>query len=392
MKILILSSEFHPFCGGIATYAMEIAKAACEAGHRVTVVAPDYDTPTKDNFPFRVIRYRGGQHSAYDLPRKIALVRSLMWEEPDFDIVHAADWPFHIPLAVSPYRGGTRCILSFHGTEVSFMQHPKRALLLRLLRVWSGWAECIANSEDTAMRLREAFGLAPDAVRVARLGVGREWFSTRIPKAEARRSLAIPQDRFVIASLGRVVPRKGYDLLFEALALVPEEIASRIEWQIIGPLLDADYAAHLRRLSTDTPAIVRFTDSLPQPQVALRLSAADLFCLPARRVPGAGIEGFGLAYLEAGALGLPSLATAIGGIPDAVDDGESGLLVPENDPEALAATLLHLFHEPQERARLATGALRRAQASSWHQTMVETYGGEEELPATQPSKIYALWS
>ena len=127
MKILILSSEFHPFCGGIATYAMEMAKAASEAGHRVTVVAADYGANSQETFPFRIIRYRGGQHSARDLPRKIALVRRLMWEEPDFDIVHAVDWPFHIPLALSPYRGSTRCILSFHGTETTFMQHPKRA-------------------------------------------------------------------------------------------------------------------------------------------------------------------------------------------------------------------------------------------------------------------------
>ncbi|KQV43465.1 MULTISPECIES: glycosyltransferase family 4 protein [unclassified Rhizobium] len=391
MKILILSSEFHPFRGGIATYAMEMAKAASEAGHRVTVVAADYGSATQETFPFRIIRYRGGQHSARDLPRKIALVRRLMWEEPDFDIVHAVDWPFHIPLALSHYRGSTRCIVSFHGTEASFMQHPKRALPLKLLRFWSGWAEYVANSADTATRLRDAFRLAPDAVRVTRLGVGREWLFAGIPKDEARRSLAIPEDRFVIASLGRVVPRKGYDLLCEALSALPDEIASRIEWQIVGPLLDADYAARLRDLSARTSAIISFTDSLPQRQVAQRLSAADLFCLPARRVPGGGIEGFGLAYLEAGALGLPSLATAIGGIPDAVDHGESGLLVPENDHNALAAALLRLHRDPQERARLAAGARRRAQASSWHKTMSETYGAEEGLPTLRPTKMHELW-
>lgn len=392
MKILILSSEFHPFCGGIATYAMEMAKAASEAGHRVTVVAADYGANSQETFPFRIIRYRGGQHRARDLPRKIALVRRLMWEEPDFDIVHAVDWPFHIPLALSPYRGSTRCILSFHGTETTFMQHPKRALPLKFLRFWSGWAEYVANSADTAARLEEAFGLSPDAVRVTRLGVGREWLSARVPKDEARRALAIPQDRFVIASLGRVVPRKGYDLLFDALSAVPEEIAARIEWQIVGPLLDADYAARLRELSARTRAKVHITDSLPRQEVALRLSAADLFCLPARRAPDGGIEGFGLVSLEAGALGLPSLATAVGGIPDAIDHGESGLLVPENDHRALAAALLQLHHDPPERSRLATGALRKAQASSWHRTMAETYGGEEELPILQPPKMHALWS
>lgn len=376
MKILMLASEFHPFRGGIATYAAEIARAAVQAGHTVTVVAADYEGEgPSDTFPFRVLRYPGGQHSMRDLPAKIALVQRLAREEPDFDIVHAVDWPFYIPLALSPYRRRARCILSFHGTEVTFIQHWLRALPLAFLRFWNGWAECVANSADTASRLQQAF--SPPSVRVVRLGVGPEWLSAQVPRRQARQALGIAEGAFVIASLGRVVPRKGYDLLTRALATLPPDILYHIQWQIIGPFIDAAYAQKLSEANASLACTV-MTGLLPWEEVVLRLSAADVFVLPGQRLEGGGVEGFGLVYLEAGALGLPSVATDIGGIADAIDDGESGLLVPEDDHMALAAALLRLHDNPAERKRLSQGARRRAQASSWIAAAQETY---DPIPA-----------
>ncbi|MDQ0319678.1 glycosyltransferase involved in cell wall biosynthesis [Pararhizobium capsulatum DSM 1112] len=390
MKILILSSEFYPFRGGIGTYAMEMAKAASEAGHEVTVVAADYGGAEDQNFPFRILRYPGGQHRMRDIPKKIALVLRLAREEPNFDIVHAADWPFYLPLALSRYRGRSRCILAFHGTEVTFLQHPKRALPLAMLRFWNGWADYVANSTDTAERLRAAFGLTQETVRIARLGVGRAWLSGRRSRQEARQTLAIPPQRFLIASLGRVVPRKGYDLLAEALAQLPPEIAADIEWQIIGPFIRMAYADRLKVATARLACRTIITGELPWEEVALRLSAADLFCLPGQRLEGGGVEGFGLVYLEAGALGLPSLATDIGGISDAIDHGEGGLLVPPNDPAALAGAILELYRNPAERARLAAGALRRAQASSWGKAAAETYGYDSAIPGERDPEIMPM--
>ncbi len=376
MKILILSSEFEPFRGGIGTYAQQMALAAAELGHSVTVLAADYGGEGKvQTSPYRVLRYPGGQHSMRDIPAKIALVRRLARQEADFDIVHAADWPFYIPLAMSSYRGRSRCLLTFHGSEVTFMRHPIRALPLAILDFWNGWAECIANSRDTAARLSAAFRPPDSAVRIVHPGVGREWLSARVDRSKARGMLGIAGERFVIVSLGRVVRRKGYDLLFDALSRLPQEIVARMEWHIVGPMIDMAYAKDLRDRVALLPCRVIMTGSLPQGEAALRLSAADLFCLPGQRLKGEGIEGFGLAFVEAGALGLPSLATDIGGIVDAIAHGESGMLVAENDVPALAAALLRLYRHPSERARLGDGALRRAKASGWTRTATETYGG-----------------
>src|SRR5512135_2474530 len=103
MKILLLTSEFWPVNGGIATYARETALAATRLGAKVTVVAPDYGIATHAEdrrLPYAVRRFSGGPHSRRDVPAKIALVRRILSDQEQ-DIVHAADWPFFIPLALA---------------------------------------------------------------------------------------------------------------------------------------------------------------------------------------------------------------------------------------------------------------------------------------------------
>lgn len=387
MKIMIFSSEFSPRLGGIGTYSLEMARAASALGHQVTVVAADYGgnhTVTDKAFPFEVIRYPGGEHHMRDIPAKIALVRRIARERPDVDIAHAADWPFYLPLALSRYRGRKKCILTFHGTEVTFMQNPKRSILLRLVRFWNGWSDNVANSRYTRKLLLEGFGLAPDQARAVGLGVSKDWLDARMDKQMARKQAGIGEDNFVIASLGRVVPRKGHLVLANALALLPGEVIRSIRWHIIGPLLEPAYEAEVRAAAAGLDCQTVIAGKLPDREVRLSVSAADLFCLPGYFTNDGAVEGFGLVYLEAGALGVPSIATDVGGVPDAIDDGQSGILVPQNDSKAIAAAILALYHNRTELGRLAEGALRRAQNSGWHAVAIETYGLDVSSTAFVP--------
>lgn len=380
MKLLLLSSEFSPRLGGIGTYSLEMALAACALGHDVTVVAADYgeDQTEKDKtFPFKVIRYPGGEHKMRDIPAKVSLVRKIAAEKRDFDIVHAADWPFFIPLALSRYRRSAKCVLTFHGTEVTFMQNPKRAILLRVMRFWNGWADYVANSRYTGELLRQGFNLPKEWVRAIGLGVSENWLNARVSKEAARQERTIPEDKFVIASLGRVVPRKGHLVLAKALAMLPPDVLEKVQWQIVGPLLDPKYEAEVRAAAKDLPCETVIAGKLADRDVKMTLSAADLFCLPGYFTADGAVEGFGLVYLEAGALGVPSVATNVGGVPDAIDDGETGILVPQNDSAAIAAAILKLYRDPAERERLAKGALLRAQRSGWKDVVTQTY----KLPA-----------
>src|SRR5262245_33425508 len=129
----MLTSEFAPATGGIGTYAGEIASAATRLGARITVVAPDYahaNARADASLPFEVIRFPAGLHSMRDLPAKIMLARRKVRADR-YDLVHAADWPFFIPLALSRWRTDARVVMTVHGTEINETQAPLKRLAIR---------------------------------------------------------------------------------------------------------------------------------------------------------------------------------------------------------------------------------------------------------------------
>ena len=97
---------------------------------------------------------------------------------------------------------------------------------------------------------------------------------------------------------------------------------------MIGPDGENDYVRQLKHLVATVDCDIRFLGALPDEQIRDIYGAADFFCLTGVPDSSGRVEGFGLVYLEAAAGGLPSVATAIGGVPDAVLDDETGLLVP----------------------------------------------------------------
>jgi glycosyltransferase involved in cell wall biosynthesis len=108
--------------------------------------------------------------------------------------------------------------------------------------------------------------------------------------------------------------------------------------------------------------------------------AADFFCLTGLPEASGRVEGFGLVYLEAGGSGLPSVASNIGGVPDAVIGDQSGLLVAP-EVEAVARAIEALAENTALRARLSEGALAHARELSWERCAAETYGLPRRLQA-----------
>lgn len=375
-RLLILTSEFPPFKGGIGTYARELAQAAQDAGHDVTVVAPDFHQDCTDydqQCSFEVIRYPDGAPNMRGLPKRIAMTFKVA-AAGRYDIVHAADWPFFIPLRLLSQRRAPRRVLTLHGSEIRYMQAPKRRLVLDLMRFWTpGWASWISNSRYTHDLALAAFPLTEVDAKPVPLGVSEAWTRARIDRRQARSALGIADDALVILSLGRVVARKGHLVLAEALSMLPSSISRRLEWWIAGPQLDERYAAELRSRAGSLEVRTILLGALPEEEVKLRMAAADLFCLPGYR-EGDAVEGFGLVFLEAAAFGVPSVATTSGGIPDAIDDSVTGLLVPERDAPALAEALHAMLSDDALRGRMSDAALARAERSTWAHVMRDTYG------------------
>jgi glycosyltransferase involved in cell wall biosynthesis len=362
-----------------------MAAAATELGAQVTVVAPDYarDNAVDDRaLPFEVRRFRGGLHSMRDLPAKIQLARGRIKAGP-FDVVHAADWPFFIPVALSRWRTNARLVMTVHGTEINETQTPLKRLAIRSFGVFGQRTEVVANSQFTRELFRKRFGTAAQ-IDAIRLGVSEFWFGQASRRDATRHKLGLAPDRIVIVTVARITRRKGHHLTLGALATVPVELRRRITWLVIGPDGEADYVEQVRRMAETANCDVRFLGALPDEQIRDVYAAADFFCLTAVPDSSGRVEGFGLVYLEAAAGSLPSVATAIGGVPDAVLAEETGLLVPPSI-EAVARAITELSEQNDARSIFAAGASAHARALSWQRCAAKTYRLSPERRRFRPS-------
>lgn len=377
LRILLLTSEFDPFSGGIGTYTREIATELRRQDHDVTVVAPDYGEDQREfdlRFDFKTIRYKGGRHTSRHMIGKMLLVWRLATSS-GFDVVHAVDWPFYIPLAISPFRWTRkRCLVTFHGTEISYMKSPKRRLLLSLLGFWNGWASYIGNSTFTREYLLRSFPqVSGRDVRAVPLGVSDFWHTRPMSKTDAREALGIDARRFVIMSVGRLTRRKGHLVVAKALSLIDPRLQRAIDWQIIGRTLEPDYLDEIRTVASRSLADVQVLGEVSRQDIAMRLCAADLFCLPGLWSETGQFEGFGLVYLEAAAFGVPSIASNLGGVSDAVLDGVTGRLVRPDNPQEVADSLATLMGNAEELTGMSRAAQGHAADFTWSRVVRRTY-------------------
>ncbi len=373
MNILLLTSEFAPAMGGIGTYAGEIAAAATRLGAMVTVVAPDYARQIDDSaLPFEVVRFHGGLHSMRDLPSKIMLTRSRARAD-HYDVIHAADWPFFIPVALSRWRTPARMLMTVHGTEINETQTPLKRLAIRGTGVFGPRTEIVANSRFTEKLFRERFSVDAGQVNAIRLGVSDFWFGPRNKRAAVREAYRLAADRLVIVTVARITRRKGQHLALAALSRLPDDLRKRITWLVIGPNGEADYVDPLRQEIEAADCDVRLLGPQSNEQIRDIYGAADFFCLTGLPDSSGRVEGFGLVYLEAAAAGLPSIATAVGGVPDAVLADETGILVPP-DVESISQAISDLAKDSDQRAILAAGASAHARSLSWERCAAATYG------------------
>ncbi|MBI4636026.1 MAG: glycosyltransferase [Candidatus Rokubacteria bacterium] len=232
----------------------------------------------------------------------------------------------------------------------------RTALFVLLERVAARWTDRIitlterGTEEHLARRIgrRERFVTVPSGVPVAGL-------RTSAPsRGAARARLGLPPAAFVIAGLGRLVPVKGFDLLVRALPAILTEVPGA-HVVLIG---DGPERGALEALATRLGVAHRLTLTGATREVAACLAGADVVAAPSRN------EGMGRALVEAMALGIPVVGTAVGGIPGVIADGEAGRLVPPEDPAALARALASLGRDPALGRKLGEAGARRAEQFS----------------------------
>jgi glycosyltransferase involved in cell wall biosynthesis len=177
-----------------------------------------------------------------------------------------------------------------------------------------------------------------------------------------------PARPVMLLSVGRAVAKKGYDDLIAALALLPKDLAWRLVHIGGGALADKleEQAARVGLAER-----IEWRGARPQPEVLAAYRAADIFVLAAKIAPDGDRDGLPNVLMEAQSQGLACVATALSGIPELIEDGATGLLVPPADPAALAASLARLIADPASRARLGAAGERRVRRNFDADTAIE---------------------
>lgn len=261
------------------------------------------------------------------------------------DVIHA-HWPFpHAYIALGAAKlFKIPLVLNFHGAELLLIR--KKKWVRPLLKFAIGQAQAVfANSSFTAGKIK--------ALR----NVNVEWspYGTTLGKDESGCAAIVAHpitDKFKILFVGRHIERKGICYLIDAARHLP---ADKFEIRIIGV---GDLTDKLKAQAAQYPHVT-FTGKLSPEALEKEYRTANVFTLPAIVDHKGDTEGLGVVLIEAMELGLPIVASNVGGIPDVVVDGVSGILVPEKNPEALADAFKRLATDPNLIKQLLTGARKR---------------------------------
>jgi colanic acid/amylovoran biosynthesis glycosyltransferase len=261
---------------------------------------------------------------------------------------------------------GKKLITSFYGYDVS--EFPLGRRRNPYTNLFARGDLFLALSREMKQKLIQ-LGCPEKRIVVHPLGVNPALFP---PKPEGQPSRAVR-----ILTIGRMVPKKGMEYALKAVAAVIRE-HSNIEYVIIG---DGPLRAHLEGLtrSLGITNAVRFAGWEPRPEVLKALSEADILLAPSVTSESGDQEGTPVVIMEALACGVPVVSTQHAGIPEVVDDGVSGFLVPERQPEALALALERLVRDPKLRESM--GAWGRAAMRDRHdirklnEKLMEIYRG-----------------
>ena len=275
------------------------------------------------------------------------------------DVIHA-HWPFpHAYIALGAAKlFRIPLVLNFHGAELLLIR--KKKWVKPFLKFAIGQAQAVfANSSFTAGKIKAIRNVDVEWSPYGTTLDGDGGHPRNAPEAHA------VNGKFKVLFVGRHIERKGICYLIEAAKHLS---ADKFEIRIVGEGdLTEELKAQAAQLEGDKNAArIVFTGKLVAPELAREYREANVFVLPAIVDHKGDTEGLGVVLIEAMELGLPIVASDVGGIPDVVVNDESGILVPEKDAVALADAIKRIESDPQYTARLLEGARNRiAEHFTW---------------------------
>jgi glycosyltransferase involved in cell wall biosynthesis len=295
------------------------------------------------------------------LRRVLALRRLIAMEKVDVVHTHFLGPALHAYLAGIPTRRWA-WVHTEHARPDVVTDYPR--WLVKAARWIMPSADLLtAVAEGVAAYYRQQAWASAAGVRLILNGVNVDSFTGPSDRAAMRRAIGVPPEAWVVGTVGNLRPEKNHELLLRALACLRGE-APDVWLVLVG---GGDRREALEALAADLAVAERVRFLGARSDAAQLFAMFDAYSLPSH------FEGMPLSLLEAMAARKPIVATRVVGIQDLLVDGVTGLLSPPNDPEALAGTLLRLYHDPALGAKLAEAGWQHVDAEGRLETMVRRY-------------------
>lgn len=363
MRLLFVTQDFPPDVGGIQTYSKELAPRLAAHCERFLVLAParpgDEAVDAALDVPVHRLPVRPDLLVLRALPHIVRRTR-----HESFDVAFHVQWQTAFASLLARRLTGTprRVAVTLHGKDTVFNPFGLPPLTWSydaLRRTAIGGADHVLPVSRFLGRRARALGAAEADITVVPNATNPDVFYPD-PAPGLREELGAT-GRPLVLSAGRLVPKKGFDTAIRALNRVRREVPD-VLLLIAGEGPERSFLDQLVR-DLDLERHVHFLGSISQQELRHYYSEADVFLMAGRETTE-DVEGFGLVYLEANACGTPVVGARVGGVPDAVWDEETGLLVPPDAPSATADALLRLLTSPALARRLGEQGRERVRTEA----------------------------
>ena len=371
MRIGIVSSDFPPYVGGMASHVYELSKTLGAQGHRVWVIASNPRCGpaqvTEDGFEIHRVSIRDIRRTKnlQFVLRAGMLLRRLV-KENNIEIVHCH--------GLYPDAVATKFVLD--NAPVVFTNHSSQFLMTvknKRVHPWlrfqlSHMQKIIAPSRELALAT-ESLGISPKKIIYIPNGVSHQQFCPLADVTPIRKRLGIADNAIVVLSPRRLVPKNGVVYFARAVPMILKAV-SQARFVFVGDGPERDIIIQELRTS-GVMEYVTWVGEVPNSEMPDYIAASDIVVLPSL------MEATSIAGLEAMACGKPLVGTCVGGLPEIIEDRVTGIVVPPADPTALADAIIELVISHSKRMDMGRAARKRVtEEFSWHtiaQKTVEVY-------------------
>ena len=384
LNVAVMAHSYPRFAGDThGTFVKSLCLELARLGHRIHVLVPwDAEIQQDPGSPLTVHSFRYVWPSSWHLLgysrtlRKDVGMKLAAWalsplyfhfgeralgrlvRDERIDLIHA-HWLLpngYIASRVSRATG-VPFASTLHGSDI-FMAERAAPLSRMAARALAAASHVTSCSPDLQQRLL-ALGGREHLDKVPLVANGTDLVPADPDREAPRRRLGVEPGEPLIAAVGRLVYKKGFRYLLDAMpAILERHPKARLVLGGGGELAD-ELAGQARELGVAER--VTFPGLLSHDQVLELVAASEVFVMPSIRDPGGNIDGLPIVVLEAMAAGRTVVATDVAGMPLAVADGETGLLVPEKDPAALAAAVNRVLDDDDLRRGMGDAGRRRVE-------------------------------